>query len=106
MQTPIPQLDLPPVLTTREVATLLRLTPQHITRLARTGVLPHFKLGPRTYRFSRDAVVAWLRKTAVQGAEEHPDGRKEEKWYLPGKFHLPGSEDGHPQALPPVSWDP
>jgi len=47
------------VLTIREVADFLKLSDQHVRRLAEAGVLPGRKLGDR-WRFSRVALLRHL----------------------------------------------
>ena len=53
--------DLPEVLTTSEVAALLRVTPRHIHSLTGRGMLKPVRLG-RTVRFLRRSVMATLGK--------------------------------------------
>lgn len=49
-------------LTPAQVAELLNVSKPVVMRLARTkeGGLPVIQLGPRVYRFKREAVEAWL----------------------------------------------
>jgi excisionase family DNA binding protein len=48
------------LLTTREVAALLGLSPATVLRRARAGELPSFRLASNVLRFSADEVAAWL----------------------------------------------
>ncbi len=54
---------LPEVLTTKEVATLLRVCTKTIYTMVERKILPARKVGngKRDYRFSRDRVLEWLR---------------------------------------------
>ena len=51
------------LLTTSEIADFLRLSPQHITRLCRKGEMPHFRLGPKAYRFDKNLVLQWIKQS-------------------------------------------
>jgi len=48
--------------TTREVAALLGVSPQTITRWIRHGIVPAVKLGPKEYRISNTVVEEILKK--------------------------------------------
>jgi excisionase family DNA binding protein len=56
---------LPEVLTTKEVAALLRVCTKTIYTMIERKILPARKVGngKRDYRFSRDHVLEWLRST-------------------------------------------
>jgi len=56
--------DAPVVLTTREVATLLRVDRKTVYEAAQRGHIPHRRLGRRLL-FERGAVLAWLRQSGV-----------------------------------------
>lgn len=47
----------PEIMTAQEVASLLRVTVQHVRNLARKGELPHMRIG-KDYRFVRDELTA------------------------------------------------
>jgi excisionase family DNA binding protein len=51
--------DAPAVMTASQAALFLQLDEKHVIELAEAGQLPGKKLGP-VWRFSRDALVAWL----------------------------------------------
>jgi excisionase family DNA binding protein len=51
---------LEPLLKVPEVAALLGLRPKSVYDLVESGKLPHFRLGPRTIRFARADLIAWL----------------------------------------------
>lgn len=50
-------MEIPEIMTTSEVAKLLRVTAQHVRCLARANDLPHMRVGAE-YRFVRDELVA------------------------------------------------
>jgi excisionase family DNA binding protein len=54
---------LPDILTTEELATFLRVSPKTIYAMVQRKLLPHRHVGTgkRSLRFSRDAVLEWLR---------------------------------------------
>ncbi len=58
------QLEPGTLLTAAELASVLKVNPHTISRWAQTGRIPVVKLGARTFRYDRDAVVA-----AFPGAE-------------------------------------
>jgi excisionase family DNA binding protein len=55
------------ILTTDEVASLLRTTRSTVYEMIRQGTIPAQKVG-RAYRFSQEAVLAWLR---AEGRANH-----------------------------------
>jgi len=48
------------VLTTEEAATLLQIHPKTLQRMARTGIVPAFRIGD-LWRFRASALDQWLR---------------------------------------------
>jgi excisionase family DNA binding protein len=48
------------LLTTRQVAELLAVSPATVLRRARAGEIPSFRLASNVLRFSADEVAAWL----------------------------------------------
>ena len=52
------------VIFTSEAASLLKTTESRTTYLARTGVIPAFKVGKKEWRYSRKALEEWVRKQA------------------------------------------
>jgi excisionase family DNA binding protein len=49
-----------PLLTTRQVAELLAVSPATVLRRWRAGELPGYRLGSNVLRFSADEVAEWL----------------------------------------------
>ena len=63
------------ILTVREVADYLRVSPDTVRRFLRQGMLPGQKIGPRQWRIRRDDVDAFWRRsapTALRGGAERP----------------------------------
>lgn len=50
-------MTLPEIMTTDEVASVLRVTPQHVRNLAKSGEIPHMRIG-NEYRFMREQLIA------------------------------------------------
>lgn len=57
-------LDTIETLTPREIAGILRIHPFTVTRLARTGKLPGFKVGG-IWRFRKDQFEEWMRQNST-----------------------------------------
>lgn len=55
-------------LTVNQVAELLQLSPLTVRDWIRSGLLPHVKVGRRTYRIDRDDLERWLRTQKGGGA--------------------------------------
>jgi excisionase family DNA binding protein len=53
------------LLTTREVATLLAVSPETILRRARAGELPAFRIASNALRFRPEDVEAFLERATV-----------------------------------------
>jgi PTS system nitrogen regulatory IIA component len=54
--------ELPPVLTSKQVAELLQVHVEYVRRMARDGRVPCHKFpGGREFRFLRDELLDWLR---------------------------------------------
>ena len=53
------------LLTTREVADRLALSPETILRRVRAGELPAFRIASNALRFDPDAIDAYLERSAV-----------------------------------------
>jgi excisionase family DNA binding protein len=62
------------LLTVKETATLLRVTPHSVYRLARTGAIPSLRIGHQV-RFDEAALEAWLAAQASAPAPEGEAGR-------------------------------
>jgi excisionase family DNA binding protein len=53
--------DYPPIMDTSMVGELLQMSPVHVRRLAREGVIPAYRIeGVRAFKFKRDEVLAWF----------------------------------------------
>ena len=63
-----PECTCSPLLTPGEVARLLRVSSRTVRRLARKGLIPQLRVGSRTPRYDRAAVLA-----ALQRKEAHDD---------------------------------
>jgi excisionase family DNA binding protein len=57
------------LLTTREVATMLGLSPATVLRRWRAGELPGYRLGSNVLRFSEADIAAWLEGRRSQNAD-------------------------------------
>jgi len=55
------------LLTTRQVADLLALSPEAVLRRWRAGELPGYRLGTNVLRFRESEVEAWLEAQRVVG---------------------------------------
>jgi excisionase family DNA binding protein len=64
-----------PLLTARELAELLCISPDTLLRWTRAGKVPALRLPGGAIRYRPDAIEAWLveRETAGAGVEESPD---------------------------------
>ena len=58
-----------PLMTAREVAELLAVSPETVLRRWRAGELPGFRLAPNVLRFQREDVDAWLQGRRVNGPD-------------------------------------
>lgn len=67
------------VIFTPEAATLLKATESRTTYLARTGVIPAFKVGKKEWRYSRKSLVEWVLNQARKGLDL--------PWHLPEPAH-------------------
>jgi len=53
--------DYPPIMDTSMVGELLQMSPVHVRRLAREGVIPAYRIeGVRAFKFKRDEVLSWF----------------------------------------------
>jgi len=66
------------LMTAREVADLLGVSPETVLRWVRQGKLPAFRLPGGAIRFRDDEIDAWLseRATPGRGSVSHPGGRR------------------------------
>jgi excisionase family DNA binding protein len=60
-----------PLLTTRQVAELLSVSPETVLRRVRAGQLPAFRIATNALRFDEDELQRWLeqRRSEPTGAE-------------------------------------
>lgn len=61
--------ELGELLCTRDVAAMLGMPPDRIRRMAREHQIPHVRMTPRSIRYPRRAVEAWLRDLQMQAAQ-------------------------------------
>lgn len=58
--------DYPPIMDTAMVGELLQMSPVHVRRLAREGVIPAYRIeGVRAFKFKRDEVLGWFENQRV-----------------------------------------
>jgi len=58
--------DYPPIMDTSMVGELLQMSPVHVRRLAREGVIPAYRIeGVRAFKFKRDEVLNWFENQRV-----------------------------------------
>jgi excisionase family DNA binding protein len=58
--------DYPPIMDTAMVGELLQMSPVHVRRLAREGVIPAYRIeGVRAFKFKRDEVLGWFESQRV-----------------------------------------
>lgn len=56
----------PPIMDTAMVGELLQMSPVHVRRLAREGVIPAYRIeGVRAFKFKRDEVLNWFENQRV-----------------------------------------
>ena len=65
-------MTMPEIMTTEEVASLLRVTPHHVRNLAKAEQIPHMRIG-KEYRFVRDELIARFPNLAVLINQASPD---------------------------------
>jgi excisionase family DNA binding protein len=58
------------LLTSRQVAALLAVSPETVLRRWRAGEFPGFRLAPNVLRFQREDVEAWLEGRKVNGPSD------------------------------------
>jgi excisionase family DNA binding protein len=58
--------DYPVIMDTAMVGELLQMSPVHVRRLAREGVIPAYRIeGVRAFKFKRDEVLGWFESQRV-----------------------------------------
>ena len=63
--------DYPPIMDTAMVGELLQMSPVHVRRLAREGVIPAYRIeGVRAFKFKRDEVLNWFENQRVDLTQE------------------------------------
>lgn len=65
-----------PLLTTRQVAELLSVSPATVLRRWRAGEIPGYRLGSNVLRFDADELDAWLAEHRGPGAGSNSRGRQ------------------------------
>ncbi|RLG23793.1 excisionase [Methanosarcinales archaeon] len=55
------------LLTTREIANLLRISPSTIARYRRLGLIPYIKLPTGKVRFDQREIIKWIEEKRVSG---------------------------------------
>lgn len=93
------------LLTTKEVASFLRISTHQVNRLCRKGVLRRIQITERTFRFREEDLLEFLGQAVETGALEHRDDNQEAKWHLPSKLHFHSPNDGQAETLPSFAWD-
>lgn len=53
-------MNLTPLLDTDQVGAMLQVSRVRVNEMVRKGILPAIRLGPRTVRFSTEALSQWL----------------------------------------------
>jgi len=79
------------LLTTREVAERLGLSPQAVLRRFNAGKLPGYRLGSNVLRFDPATIDAYLRGCLVGADEETPTRESRNVHPDAVLLHLPGS---------------
>ena len=59
--------------TVSEAAEQLNCTPENLRRLIREGLIPSFKIGPRTQRIDVDELLKLSRREARQAKDSKPE---------------------------------
>lgn len=62
------------LLRTRDVADMLGETQDRVRRMAREGQIPHVRMTPRSIRYPRRAVEAWIEQLRTQSIENLRSG--------------------------------
>jgi len=64
------------LLKTKEVCELLRINKQTLFNLIRKGKIPYIKLSDRCLRFTKDEVIAYLKKNTITPETKIEDDKK------------------------------
>lgn len=63
---------------TTMVAEFLQMSPVHVRRLAREGVIPAYRIaGVRAFRFKRDEIMGWFEQQRIEPGELLEDFEEE-----------------------------
>jgi excisionase family DNA binding protein len=77
--------DYPPIMDTSMVGELLQMSPVHVRRLAREGVIPAYRIeGVRAFKFKRDEVLSWFEGQRVDLTNEMDITRLENQMIAAG----------------------
>ena len=87
------------LLTVSEVAELLRVPASRIYQLTSEKRIPHLKLGHRTLRFDRAAILDWTHATAIEPLERRPVPRPRASLASLRRSHEPAA-----LSIAPVEW--
>ncbi|MEM5947135.1 PTS sugar transporter subunit IIA [Spirochaetia bacterium 38H-sp] len=68
----------PPILTTEEVASILRLSERTVIKFAKEGTIPAMKVGGQ-FRFSRDKLIEWI--------DAQMNGKNFDEWESLPRWH-------------------
>jgi excisionase family DNA binding protein len=90
-------------LTRTEVARLLRVPERQVRDLHARG-LPFHRLGHRTVRYRRDAVLDWARQTADRSPEGCSDGSQEKKRRVVRRLPVSGPRERAVEAIQAFDW--
>jgi len=96
--------NLPQLMTLPEVAEALRVPLSTVYQWAAERRLPVVKLGHRTSRVPKSALVAWIEARTVPAVEEMDDGVEAARRGLGGRLQVPGCRDRSAEALPAFDW--
>ena len=77
--------DYPPIMDTSMVGELLQMSPVHVRRLAREGVIPAYRIeGVRAFKFKRDEVLKWFEGQRVDITQADLNAARDEMLQLHG----------------------
>ena len=70
-----PLRDLPEILTPEQCADVLQVSAATMRTLISEGIVPAFRLGPRTTRVYREELIRAIEDARIQGAEDGEEQR-------------------------------
>lgn len=56
------------ILTTKELANFLRLSPQKINKMRKNGEIPYFKIGRKIF-FNKDKIDLWIQRREMESMQ-------------------------------------